>query len=213
MVDYFKKEYCNREGKLIMDYVTVDDLVMQTISGDGDSDCHALIMYALVLSIKAKTIVELGVRNGSSTAPLLLAAQKMGGKLYSVDIKPCLFGVSKDLVPFWEFHKSDALEFLHSWDETKIIDLIFIDDLHTRDHVAAEIQSLKPLITPSSIILLHDTMYNHYQPKYHIDPNATGQWVGGGPAKAVMELDLSVWEFVTIPSCNGLTILRLKVEG
>lgn len=195
-----------------MDHVTVDDLVDQTINGTGDSDAHALILYSIALSIKAKTIIELGVRDGCSTAPLLLAVQKTGGKLYSVDIKPAWFGVSKDLTKYWEFCASDAIKFLNSWDRDKKIDLVFVDDLHTYEHVAKEIEALRPIVTPNTVIMLHDTMYNNHQPKYHIDPNAAGQWVGGGPARAVVELDLNVWEFAMVPSCNGLTILRLKAE-
>jgi len=35
---------------------------------------------------------------------------------------------------------------------------------------------------------------------------------GGGPYKALLELDMDKWEYATIPVNHGLTILRKKGE-
>lgn len=196
-------------GYAVEEDFNIDYLIDTTINGKGDTDSHLMTLFSIALSIKAKTIIELGVRKGYTTVPLLLAAQKNNGKLYSIDIKPIEFEVPKNLKQYWEFHKTDAIKFLTTWN--KPIDLIYVDDLHTYDHVAKELKLIQSHITPSSIILLHDLMYGNWEPRYHTDMTLVkGQWARGGPYRAVGELDPQYWEFSTIPSCNGLTILRNK---
>jgi len=198
-------------GHVVEDDFNINYLINTTMNGPGDADAHLLTLFSIALSIKAKVIVELGVRKGYTTVPLLLAAQKNNGKLDSVDIEPIEFKIPNTLEQYWEFHKCDSLHFLNKWEKSKKIDLVYIDDLHTYTHVAEELKLIKPLITPSSVILLHDLMYGNWEPRYHTDMTLTkGQWAHGGPYRAVGELDQQHWEFSTIPSCNGLTILRNK---
>ena len=66
-----------------MDIYQLDKI---TREGTGDSDKHSLTLYSIAIGMNAKKILELGVRNGGSTGPLLLAATKNGGHLTSVDI-------------------------------------------------------------------------------------------------------------------------------
>jgi len=194
-----------------MDF-SVNYLIDKTINGTGDIDAHLMTLFSLALSIKAKNMVELGVRLGHTTTPLLLAAQKLNAKLYSVDILNRVWDIPfpEELTRHWEFHEKDSVKFLNQWDKNTPIDLILIDDLHTYEHVAQELKIIRDLVTPSSIVLLHDLMYANWEPKYHTDRVATGQWANGGPYRAVSELDKELWEFSTIPSCNGLTILRKR---
>jgi len=191
-------------GKFSIEY-----MINQAVSGTSDIHSHLLTLFALALNIKAKVIIELGVRGGESTIPLLLAAQKNGGKLHSVDIKDHgISSVPENLKKLWKFYKSDAIEFLKNW-KVKA-DLVFVDDWHTYDHVKKELEIIETFITPSSLVILHDSMYYNYEPYYHMDLNETGQWADGGPYRALSELDKNSWEFSTIPSCHGLTILRKK---
>jgi hypothetical protein len=67
------------------------------------------------------------------------------------------------------------------------------------------------MISPRTVVLLHDLMYGFHAPHYHSDLTlSTGQWAEGGPYRAVAELNPQFWEFATIPVNNGLTILRKK---
>jgi len=89
--------------------------------------------------------------------------------------------------------------------------LIYVDDWHSYDHVKKELEYIDKLVSPSSVVLLHDLMYANYEPHYHTDIACRdGQWANGGPYRAVAELDQNFWEFATIPVSNGLTILRKK---
>ena len=181
--------------------------------GQGDSDKHLLTLYSIALQISAKSILELGVRGGQTTLPFLCAAAENAGTVHSVDIESTNFVCPSDLAMHWKFYKCDAIQWLQdvaSFPENKF-DLVYIDDWHSYDHVKIELELIDKLVTPSSIILLHDLMYSNAQPDYHSDVNtADPEWLNGGPYRAVAELDKDIWEWSTIPVNHGLTILRKK---
>jgi predicted O-methyltransferase YrrM len=183
--------------------------------GNGDSDSHLLSLLALAMGSKSKNIIELGVRGGQTTLPLLLAAKENNGMLHSVDIDDTEFECPDELRHHWTYHKTDAIKFLNEWEPTKSIDLIFIDDWHSYDHVKTELEILDRIVSPSTVILLHDLMYGNSCPFYHVDltPNGGEQWKNGGPYRAVAELPSQFWEFSTLPWNNGLTILRKKYSN
>lgn len=193
---------------------TTDDLkqiLLQTKYGQGDSDKHALTLFALVLSLNAKNILELGVRNGGTTMPLLCGAAETGGKVTSVDIEQTDFKCPDYLKPMWKFECKNALDYLRNLPNGERFDLIYLDDWHAYEHVKAELAILDKHVSPSTLICVHDLMYANYEPHYHSDIACrTGQWANGGPYRAVAELSDNFWEFATIPVNNGLTILRKK---
>ena len=193
----------------------MEALTETVLSGTGDSDAHLLTLYGIALSIKAKTILELGVRGGSTTLPLLMAAKQTGGRVVSVDIEPTSFEPPEDLKAHWQFVQMDALEYLEGLYKDFPIDMVYVDDWHSYAHVKAELAELDQLVSPASVICLHDLMYGNHQPRYHTDltAGAGAQWADGGPNRAVAELPSQFWEFSTIPSCNGLTILRKKYSN
>ena len=193
----------------------MEALTETVLSGTGDSDAHLLTLYGIALSIKAKTILELGVRGGSTTLPLLMAAKQTGGRVVSVDIEPTSFEPPEDLKAHWQFVQMDALEYLGGLYKDFPIDMVYVDDWHSYAHVKAELAELDKLVSPASVICLHDLMYGNHQPRYHTDltAGAGAQWADGGPYRAVAELPSQFWEFSTIPSCNGLTILRKKYSN
>ena len=189
-------------------------LLDKTINGTGDSDQHVMTLFSIAVASKSKVLVELGVRGGDTTLPLLEAAKINNGVLYSVDINDVDFEVREDLKPHWKFIKSDAIKFLESWDEDKTMDFVYVDDWHSYEHVKKQLELLDKLVGPSSIILLHDLMYGNTEPFYHTDlSHHEGQWASGGPYRAVAELDPQFWEWSTLPWNNGLTILRKKYSN
>ena len=190
-------------------------LLKKVTEGKGDSDKHLLTMYSIALSINAKNILELGVRNGDTTLPYLLAAKENNGYLESVDVNDSSFECPIELKNLWSFYKTDAIEFLQDKVlENKKYDLIYIDDWHSYEHVKKELELVDQLIRPGSVVLLHDLMYGNTCPYYHVDLTVCSpQWANGGPYRAVAELNPNFWEFSTIPSNNGLTILRKKYSS
>jgi predicted O-methyltransferase YrrM len=185
-----------------------------TFDGNGDSDQHVLTLYSIALGSKAKKILELGVRNGDSTRPLLAATIKNGGHLTSVDINETKFNPGYSFDRYWTFVKQDALEFLKAQNPSDPYDLIFLDDWHSYDHVKKELDEIDRLVSPKTVILIHDLMYGNTCPHYHSDlTQKDGQWANGGPYRAVAELSSQFWEFSTLPYNNGLTLLRKKYSN
>lgn len=194
--------------------MNIQELEDMTITGSGDSDKHALTLYSIAIGSKAKRILELGVRQGRTTQPLLLAAHKNNGSLTSVDVQPTSFVCPEQFRDKWRFVQQDALEFLANENVQEPYDLIFVDDWHSYEHVKKELEHIDRLVSPKSIVLLHDLMYGNTCPHYHCDlTDRTGQWANGGPYRAVAELNPQFWEFATLPYNNGLTILRKKYSS
>ena len=194
-----------------LSFTLLKSLIDRTLHGVGDSDQHLMTMFSIVLQLKAKRILELGVRMGVTTLPFLLGAEKTGGFVVSVDINNTEFKCPDHLSHLWNFKQQDAVSFLESCVVDEPWDLIFIDDWHSYDHVKAELKLIDLQIGSSTVVLLHDLMYANFEPHYHTDMDVRdGQWANGGPYRAVAELDKNFWEFSTIPVCNGLTILRKK---
>lgn len=187
-------------------------LLNQVKYGPQDSDRHVLTCFSMAMQIHAKKILELGVRTGNTTLPFLCAAKELGGMVHSVDLDATTFQCPDDLRVYWKFFQSDAIAWLEQQrNQGAQYDLIYIDDWHAYDHVRRELEIIDSMVTPSSIILLHDLMYSNAQPNYRSDPStADAQWAGGGPYRAVAELDPEIWEWATIPINHGLTILRKK---
>lgn len=195
--------------------MSIISLEQTVLNGKGDSDKHLLTLYSIAIGMNAKRILELGVRGGSTTLPLLLAADKNNGTLTSVDIEETKFTPPSTLNKSnWKFVKSDALSFLKSENPTEPYDLIYVDDWHAYEHVKNELAEIDRLVSPRSVVLIHDLMYGNTCPHYHSDITLhTGQWANGGPYRAVAELPSQFWEFSTLPYNNGLTILRKKYSN
>lgn len=187
-------------------------MLLKTKFGTDTTDKHQLTFFALAMSIGAKKILELGVRDGNSTMPWILAARELGGFVDSVDLEPTRWQCPELAQPYWKFTQSDAIKFLEDCVAAGTqYDLIYVDDWHSYAHVKRELELIEHMITPSGLVLLHDLMYNNSQPDYHMElETQDAQWAEGGPYRAVAELDPEVWEWATIPSNHGMTILRKK---
>jgi predicted O-methyltransferase YrrM len=189
-------------------------LIAKTKYGNDTTDKHQLTFFALAMSIGARRILELGVRDGNSTAPWIMSAIELDGFVDSVDLEPTRWQCPDIAKPYWKFTQSDAIKYLEDCVANNAqYDLIYVDDWHSYAHVKRELELIEHMITPSGIILLHDLMYNNSQPDYHMELNtADAQWAEGGPYRAVAELDPAVWEWATIPSNHGMTLLRKKSQ-
>lgn len=189
------------------------DLIQRVKYGIGDSDRHVLTLFSIALQMQARKILELGSRTGTTTLPFVLAAKELGGIVDSVD-KEALVLRADEFTDHWRFHHSDTIQWLQQQVSTGAkYDIVYIDDWHSYDHVKRELELVAQLITPSSLVIMHDLMYADAQPCYRSDANSQDpQWHGGGPYRAVAELDAQTWEWATIPVNNGLTVLRQRAK-
>lgn len=186
----------------------IDKIISESLNGSKDSSQHLITLFSLVISTKSKNVLELGVRNGDTTIPLLHALSYTNGKLTSVDISEN-FNLRNEIKnENWSYIISDAIDFVKNIENGILYDLILIDDWHDGDHLYNEIIYLEKHINPSTVILIHDCMCPNTQPNYHIYNDKSGEFGNGGPFAAIQKLDKSKWEYSTIPVNNGLTILR-----
>ena len=188
----------------------IDKLIDRTLNGKGNSDYHTLTIFSIVLQIKAKKILELGVYHGATSEPLVWAASLTKGHLTSVDNTYSRWDCTQDLTDYRTFVQEDSIKFLKQ--EVKkgsYYDLVYIDDWHEYSHVKHELMLIEQITDNKSVIILHDLMA-FTEPQYHLplESSKGTEWGEGGPTKAVFELDKNKWEWATIPINNGLTILR-----
>jgi predicted O-methyltransferase YrrM len=100
---------------------------------------HVLTFFSIALQIRAKNILELGVREGGSTFPFLVASKELGGHTTSIDINTPIFYCPDDLRPYWTFIQTDAITYLQSITEPNY-DLIYVDDWHSALQVRTELE-------------------------------------------------------------------------
>ena len=84
----------------------------KTLNPKNDSDGHLLTIFSLAVSCKGSKYLELGVRNGDTTLPILMAAAINGGKLISVDKKQTSFKPHTKYKNHFSFVKKDTIAFL-----------------------------------------------------------------------------------------------------
>jgi predicted O-methyltransferase YrrM len=189
-----------------------NNFLSKTLNPKSDSDQHLVTIFGLVLQTQAKNLLELGVRWGDTSEPMVVGTSMVGGHLTAVDISPTMWVCPEDLKLHYDFIQSDAISFLEKEVEKgSYYDFVYVDDWHAYKHVKQELELIDKITDKKSLILLHDLMAGTY-PEYSL-PTWNGpesEFAEGGPAAAVFELDLNKWEYVTIPVNNGLTILRKK---
>lgn len=107
--------------------------------------------------------LETGAFRGHTTTWLVLALAEMGGGLLyvaeidpdrAIDVSMCVSRLSQPSVETL-VHTRDALAVIHDLPDGTI-GLAFLDDDHTKDHVAKEIEALWPKMAPGGIICGHD---------------------------------------------------------
>ena len=117
-----------------------------------------LHMHSEVSKRKSPLVLELGVDRGQSTKVFLNAINgKSSAHLVSIDIRDCS-KVSDS--KYWTFLKMNSLEVDKIIKQAPIlkdgIDIIYIDSLHTPEHVYGEIYGWFPFLNKNGIIFFDD---------------------------------------------------------
>lgn len=153
----------------------------------SDLGCHFWVLHALVIALRAKQVIELGVRRGVSTVALLSALDVTDGRLWSCDrekppVPPFVHEHSR-----WDFCLGEDLEVASSAPD--VCDLLFIDTSHELAHTKAELELYASRVKEGGIIALHDTVL-------------TGV---SRPARAWAKAHGTT--FVNLPGSNGLGVI------
>jgi len=119
------------------------------------------LLYFLARSHHAKTIVELGVADGSTTIPLLKAASEIeGGILHSVDPSGCedaidLVGRYK-MYDVWKMYQMKSDDFFNKYALDMKIDFAFVDGDHSYAGVVSDIRNVVSRLVPGGIAIFHE---------------------------------------------------------
>ena len=122
---------------------------------DGYSN-YAYRLYWLARAVSASKIVELGVASGASTLPLLLAAKRTRGSLWSCDVA----GI--DDFPFsvpgatWEKRSGTRADDLGKTWSYGPVDMVYLDTSHEYEVTKTEISIWWPHVREGGLFVFHD---------------------------------------------------------
>lgn len=121
------------------------------------------LLYSIATDMRPKmrTILEIGVRWGTSTLAFLHGIRDRGHQnlfLYSIDTNDCS-NVVKDpeLKKWWNFIQGDSKTV--QWNRE--IDVLLIDGDHSYEGVKADFERFEPFVKEGGLILMHDTLWAH----------------------------------------------------
>ncbi len=190
----------------------------------SDISDHLPTLFIEAFRYSPRLIVELGVRNGSSTFALERVAKLCGSTLVSVDIEDCKIESTYERRYFVQ---EDDISFgsrFPAWCRENRIDskvhVLFVDTSHEYEHTVQEIDTWFKHLDDSAIVIFHDT--NMQEIFRHNDGRLAQGWDNDrGVIRAIEEyLDCSIdekifhnlivgdWILRHYPFCSGLTILE-----
>jgi predicted O-methyltransferase YrrM len=122
----------------------------------SDIQGHLPFLLEQAAATPGGRLLELGVRSGNSTAALLLAAERAGGHLWSVDLEAPQAPSWWALTGRWTFLQADDLDPATLEQLGGGFALVLIDTSHTYDHTLAELRAYVPLVRPGGMVCCHD---------------------------------------------------------
>lgn len=177
------------------------------------SDIRDHLPALAALAAQCLTIAEFGVRGGNSTVALLFGLSPFGPEraswghphLYSYDIDLCL--ETRQIIEAaisstgstvnWTFQPADTATV-----EIPLVDMLFVDTLHTYEHVLAELRP-SVLAQVRTYLAFHDTILFRGHDEY--------SETGAGILQAILERLAADGGWVLhshSSACNGLTVFE-----
>ena len=124
-----------------------------------DLGSNAWILADLVCTFKNARFIDLGVRLGASSAIMSIETEKNNNQVCGCDLNYDGFFknghkfVSED----YTCYQSDSVTLGKNWDEDPF-DIIFIDTIHTREQVLAELYFWSNHINEGGYFIFHDSL-------------------------------------------------------
>lgn len=146
-------------------------------------------------------VVEIGVRDGVSTAALLLGLAENGGHLWSIDTDDRCADLFDD--PNWTFVHgySTEVRLYQEYGCCSEIDILLIDGDHSYDGLTADLNRFYPLMKPGGTILCHDV-----QP---LDPTLVADWYDvEGCHRAWRDFTADKRNAYVLPGLTGMGVIR-----
>jgi predicted O-methyltransferase YrrM len=141
----------------------------------SDIQGHLPYLYAEAASRPGCRVLELGTRSGTSTAAFLLAAARVGGHVWSVDVEEPRVPSWWPLTGLWTFTRGDDLHPAVAAAQPADVDVLLIDTSHTRLQTLAELSLYVPRVKTGGVVCCHDTdLAGHDQAGFGIEGPGSG---------------------------------------
>lgn len=178
--------------------------------------CQFLAIYEEARLHSGGTFLELGVDKGVSTRALLAACDEVGGTLVSVDIRDCSAAVQS---PHWQFLQANSIDrdFIcgQATHLLRGIDVIFVDSLHTAEHVLKEIYTWFDLVKKDGVLFFRDIDSGPYMKGCR--KNDAAIEIANRRIKYALEdvfyANVGAIDYSTIYGSTGLGIMRKRSQS
>lgn len=153
-----------------------------------DLGSNAWILADLVRTFKNARFIDLGVRLGASSAIMSIETEKNNNQVCGCDLNYDGFfkNGSKFVSEDYTCYQSDSVTLGKNWDEDPF-DIIFVDTIHTREQVLAELYFWSNHIKENGYFIFHDS---HWEKE-------GGDVIGGVEWKRV---DEAITDFFNLPT-------------
>lgn len=177
----------------------------------GSGNIKAL--HKVATSYRDARFVDLGVRFGYSSEILVAAGKKNGCWTHGFDVDGSRVPRSLISEPSYHLTISDSVTAGLTWNPRIPVSLLFVDTIHTREMVLAELWAWFPHLAEDATVVFHDT---NWEPGAH---ETFGGKIWGRPEQAVIDFfglrDLRDFESNTLrvrhyPDSFGMTFVTVK---
>ena len=147
---------------------------------------NAWKLVDLARTYKGGRFIDLGVRLGASSACMSVEAEERGNKVMGCDLM--FDGFQKNgarfVNPDYMCYQADSVTLGKNWDEEPF-DVIFVDTIHTREQVLAELYYWADHLKPGGFFVFHDSHWT-----------GPGDVIGGVQHERV---DVAITDFFGLP--------------
>jgi hypothetical protein len=121
-----------------------------------DLGVNGLRLFSLIEPCDNLICVDLGVRHGVSSAILSYRAEEKNTHIFGCDITFNVLDEWYDRTSNYHKIAADSVTLGKMWGEG-LVDLVFVDTLHVREQVLAELYFWTDYIKPNGFFVFHDT--------------------------------------------------------
>jgi len=195
------------------------DNLVEYLNSPNISDLgeNAFILLELVKSKKNSRFMDLGVRGGVSSAIFSYDSEKNNNKIHGCDITFNQFYKmgQKFVNSDYEYHLSDSVTLGKKWND-KPFDIIFIDTIHAREQVLAELYFWSNHLNKDGYFVFHDSHWENGRETIcgrQFEPIDTSITEFFGLPKSIREIRDYEDENLLIKHCPpsfGMTFVKIK---
>ena len=162
---------------------------------------NAWKLLDLVKTMRNKRMIDLGVRLGASSAIMSVEADENNNQVCGCDLDYDGFFKNgrKFVSENYTCYQADSVTLGKNWDEDPF-DLVFVDTIHTREQVLAELYFWSNHLNENGYFVFHDSHWDH---------TTEGDHIGGKEWKRV---DEAITDFFGLPQ-NVMEMSEYETDG